>query len=322
MDSHVFISYVHDNEKEVQNLCEELTNSGVKVWLDHKDIEPGIDWQQAIRRAIHDGAFFIACFSKEYEERRNKVQTERITYMNEELTLAIDILRQRFLDQTWFIPAKLNDCNIPDFDIGRGKTLRSLQYVELHKDWNAGVKRIIDVIKPITPPLQRLVEALRSEDRAVRRAASEALLSINNIDNRILTELIEALKDEEVYVHINIIDVLGKIGKPAISALIHALSDKDELVRRNAAEALGEIGDSSAVPALIQALSDNENTVTVYAAISLGKIGDSSAGSALIKILNDKDNEIPISFAAWALKHIATPEALKAVEEYEKQMRD
>ncbi len=77
--AHVFISYVHENEEDVQRLCDELTRHGVKVWLDRNDIKPGFRWKDAIREAIQQGDFFIACFSEQYRSRDKN-------YMNEELT--------------------------------------------------------------------------------------------------------------------------------------------------------------------------------------------------------------------------------------------
>ena len=72
------------------------------------------DGPQTIRKAIREGAFFIACFSKEYHERDR-------TFMNEELTVAIEELRQRSDDHIWFIPVQLNECEIPNLDIGKGR---------------------------------------------------------------------------------------------------------------------------------------------------------------------------------------------------------
>ena len=136
---HVFISYVHNNKRIVQRLCDGLETQGVTVWLDRNDIAPGIDFRQAIRRAIENGAFFIACFSKEYSDKGR-------TYMNEELTLAIDELRQYPTDRAWFIPVKLNRCEIPDRRISAVETLGDIQCVELYSDWDDGVQRIADVI--------------------------------------------------------------------------------------------------------------------------------------------------------------------------------
>ena len=137
----VFISYVKENTEIVDRFYQELKSHGIQVWLDRNDIDPGSFWEQAIRKAIHQGAFFIACFSEEYNNR-NK------TYMNEELTIAIEELRQRSADQIWFIPIKLNSCEIPDLVIGGGKTLRALQHVNLYEDWNGSIQRIVKVVQP------------------------------------------------------------------------------------------------------------------------------------------------------------------------------
>ena len=136
---YVFISYVRENAAQVQRLCDELTKQGIKVWRDRNELTPGTRWKQAIRRAISEGAFFIACFSQEYNARQQ-------TFMNNELTLAIEELRQRPGDQAWFIPIKLSDCDIPDRDIGGGETLQDIQWVELYDNWDDGIQRIIGVV--------------------------------------------------------------------------------------------------------------------------------------------------------------------------------
>ena len=103
---HVFISYVRENRDVIDRLASELKGRGVTVWLDRNDIEPGARWRDAIKHAIRGGKFFIACFSKEYSGRNR-------TEMNEELTLAIDELRKRPSEQTWFIPILVNETDIP-----------------------------------------------------------------------------------------------------------------------------------------------------------------------------------------------------------------
>jgi hypothetical protein len=118
--SHVFISYVRDNSEAIQKLSNSLEDHGVRVWLDRDKIRPGYRWKAAIRDAIREGAFFIACFSGEYHQRLR-------TYMNAELTFAIDELSERPTDRAWFIPVLLPGGVVPDRDIGGGETLRSLQ---------------------------------------------------------------------------------------------------------------------------------------------------------------------------------------------------
>lgn len=136
---HVFISYVHENKQIVDRLYSDLSKYGIKVWLDRNDLEPGTFWKDAIRRAISDGAFFVACFSDEYRGRDS-------TYMNEEIKIAIDELRKRSADKTWFIPILLSG-EVPDISIGAGETLNSIQRLNLtEKNWTQSIDRLLKVI--------------------------------------------------------------------------------------------------------------------------------------------------------------------------------
>src|SRR5262245_48623570 len=112
--THVFISYVRENRSAVDRLADQLKHAQIEVWLDRQSIRPGQRWRTAIRRAIQDGAYFIACFSDEYVARSRN-------YMNEELTIAIDELRLRPTDRAWFIPIRLGQAPIPSRSIGGGE---------------------------------------------------------------------------------------------------------------------------------------------------------------------------------------------------------
>ena len=137
----VFVSYVRENSKDVTRLIEALKTHKVEVWFDQTHLQPGHRWADVIRREIAQGDFFIACFSAEYSKRPK-------SYMNEEITQAIEQLRQRPNDWPWFIPVLLSDCEIPDRSIGAGETLRSFQWVALYENWDEGVQRILKVIQP------------------------------------------------------------------------------------------------------------------------------------------------------------------------------
>lgn len=136
---HVFISYCHENKTTVDRLCQALISHKIHIWLDRDNIGPGKPWKQAIQQAIQQGDFFIACFSKEANARNQ-------TYMNEELNLAIKELHRRPVDRVWFIPIKLNACEIPDIDIAEGVNLQDLQYVNLHENWDAGIQTLVNTI--------------------------------------------------------------------------------------------------------------------------------------------------------------------------------
>jgi hypothetical protein len=135
----VFISYVQENSTEVARLVKELRGRGINVWLDKDSLLPGVKWKDAIRNAIRDGDFFIACFSEEYYQKDK-------TYMNEELIIAIEELRTVASNKTWFIPVILNECNVPARNIGAGETLLDLHWVNLYLDWDGGINKITQAI--------------------------------------------------------------------------------------------------------------------------------------------------------------------------------
>jgi hypothetical protein len=145
MATHLFISYVREDAAHVDRICETLKAANVDVWLDRERIAPGMRWQDSIRHAISQGAFFMACFSKQYWNRPK-------TVMNTELGIAIGELGERRNDQTWFIPVRLDDCRIPDLSIRPGETLMHLQYVDLFRDWHDGMRRIMMVLTPFASP--------------------------------------------------------------------------------------------------------------------------------------------------------------------------
>lgn len=143
----VFVSYVKEDSDEVDRICQAFQEAGISYWVDKDKIKPGAVWKQAIRDAIDNGAFFLACFS---EQQTRKPET----YMNEELLLGIDILRRKPFNSGWLIPVKLSPCTIPQHDIGAGKTLQDIQYLSFYEDWDREVGRLVDIIKQEKPPVK------------------------------------------------------------------------------------------------------------------------------------------------------------------------
>jgi hypothetical protein len=125
---HVFISYGHEDSASVDKLRARLIDAGIRVWRDKKDLCPGDHWRTVIGRAIKDGTLvFLACFSAESLARSQ-------SWQNEELTLAVEQMRLRAPDEPWLIPARFDNCDIPDIDIGAGRTLDSIQRCDLFGD--------------------------------------------------------------------------------------------------------------------------------------------------------------------------------------------
>lgn len=149
---HAFISYVREDSGEVDELQRSLEAAGVAVWRDTASLWPGEDWRAKIRDAIiRDALAFIACFSSRGAARRR-------SHQNEELLLAVEQLRSRRPDDPWLIPVRFDDCDIPDLDLGAGRTLASLQRADLFgadRDQAAGrlVAAVLRRLRQAGPPV-------------------------------------------------------------------------------------------------------------------------------------------------------------------------
>jgi TIR domain len=178
---HAFISYVREDAHHVDHLQRNLQAAGVPVWRDTADLWPGQDWRRMIRRAITDNALvFIACFSSQSLAKKK-------SYQNEELALAVEQLRQRQPDDPWLIPVRFDDCEVPDLDIGAGRTLASIERADLFGDrYEQQMRRLVVFVQRLLgqhPPDQdakdkpnprpRLTPA-RSERQSARREEEDA----------------------------------------------------------------------------------------------------------------------------------------------------
>jgi hypothetical protein len=204
MAGHIFVSYVRDNSSVIDRLARDLSIRGAEVWIDRERLTPGQRWRDAIREAIGSGDLFLACFSSEYSSREK-------SYMNEELTFAIDQLRERPSDRMWFVPVLLSGTSIPDRRIGGGETLRDLQWVDLRENWQVGIESIAKaaferrllaartgVIVPVSLPIGETV-AEKAARITRERAEEEARVAFLNSHAAVRAALSEV---EDLYARV------------------------------------------------------------------------------------------------------------------------
>ncbi len=67
--------------------------------------------------------------------------------MNVELDIALEELRMRPRDRTWFLPITLGPCIIPPYPIGAGETLDDIHRIDLSHDWEGGIVKLIRVLE-------------------------------------------------------------------------------------------------------------------------------------------------------------------------------
>ncbi|MER7804654.1 toll/interleukin-1 receptor domain-containing protein [Streptomyces parvulus] len=177
---HVFISYVRVDSDHVDGLCAVLEAAQIPYWRDRKDLGPGDAWKAKVRAAIRDGSLvFLACFS-------DNSRAKEKSYMNEELTLAVDEFRQMPPGRVWLIPVRFDSGDVPDWDLGAGRVLSDLNYSDLFgKEHTAHVARLVTTInrllgekRPDPATALAAVEQATSADRTdlLKRLTKEMLL--------------------------------------------------------------------------------------------------------------------------------------------------
>jgi len=126
----VFLIYAHSDKESVRNLHTRLVKDGVKVWLDTERLLPGQDWQYEIRQAILTSDAVIVCLSRRFDKQKG--------YRHEELKIALEKVNWLPDDETFVIPVRLEECDMPD-------SLRRLHRVDLFEA--EGTKKLICALR-------------------------------------------------------------------------------------------------------------------------------------------------------------------------------
>jgi hypothetical protein len=129
----VFIAYVQEDLRQVKKLYAAFEQRGLRPWLDKKKLMPGQNWPRAIETAIQTSDFFVACFSRRATSKRGSFHSE--------LRYALICAARVPLDEIFFIPVRLDGCTVP------GRISKQIQYVDLFPDWDAGVRKVMAVMK-------------------------------------------------------------------------------------------------------------------------------------------------------------------------------
>jgi hypothetical protein len=204
---HVFISYVREDSDAVDGLCAVLEAAQIPYWRDRKDLGPGDAWRAKIKSAIRDGSLvFLACFS-------DNSRAKEKSHMNEELTLAVDEFRQMPPGRVWLIPVRFDAGDVPDWDLGAGRSLSDLNYSDLFgKDHLAHAARLVTTInrllgekRPDPATALAAVEQATAADRAdlLKRLTKEMLLEpsrrieLDDLVSQEVQRVLAVLKDKD-----------------------------------------------------------------------------------------------------------------------------
>jgi hypothetical protein len=79
----IFLSYAREDAVAVRRICEALTNAGIDVWFDQRQLEGGDDFDQQIKKSIRSCSLFLPVISTTTQQRHEG-------YFRLEWTLAVE----------------------------------------------------------------------------------------------------------------------------------------------------------------------------------------------------------------------------------------
>ena len=168
---HAFLSYARVDEKQVDPVQAKLEAAGIPVWRDTV-LRPGQFWADRVEEAIAVNAFvFIAFFS-----RASLFRVQGFQFA--EMRRAIEQLQSRNPDYPWLIPVRLDDCEIPKYDLGAGQTLAGLWHADLFgPGYDRELAGLVEAIEKSQKQLEALEEFQRQEAAARSAAAGPAAVA-------------------------------------------------------------------------------------------------------------------------------------------------
>jgi hypothetical protein len=102
----VFICHSSGDKIPVRELWEKLQGDGFAPWLDEKALLPGQPWELEIKKAIDRAGAVIVCISNSSVNKEG--------FLQREIRLVLDKASEKPDDVIFLIPARLEECPVPD----------------------------------------------------------------------------------------------------------------------------------------------------------------------------------------------------------------
>lgn len=138
-----------------------------------------------------------------------------------------------------------------------------------------------------------LTEALEDSEAEVRRLGVEALSQQCTLTHENIDHIVPRLFDESRDVRLAVLDALGRCpDESVLSLLMQALEDPDVWVKARVIEALGQQKREEAIPRLVGLLEEDNQLVILKSIEALSEIGGQEAFTAILGLVASDDPEI------------------------------
>lgn len=130
----VFLCHANEDKPRVKPLYKRLKADGLQPWIDVVDLLPGQIWAEEIQRVLRRSHAVIVCLSRR--------SVEKSGYVQREIRMALDILDEQPEGRIFLIPARLEECTIP-------QRLAHLHWVDLFPEegYEEGYEKLLAALR-------------------------------------------------------------------------------------------------------------------------------------------------------------------------------
>lgn len=145
----IFISYASPDRERVDPIVDRLEHSGLNVWMDHRCIRAGQNWNLEIRRALGKAAIVVVFMSELSVDRRG--------YAQREIKIALEQAEEKLTSDIYIIPVLID--SLSEFP-------ESVRHLHMVKAWESGsIEKIIESISQQISQLGQHAQHVQSDSR-------------------------------------------------------------------------------------------------------------------------------------------------------------
>lgn len=139
----VFVSYATPDRDAVNVYADALERAGVNVWMDHRRLVAGQNWDDEILRALGKAVIVIVFMSENSVDRRG--------YAQREIRLALKHAEEKLSSDIYLVPVLMSE--LPEFP-------EAVKHLHMVKAWEGNAEA--EILAAITLQLERLGGAVQA----------------------------------------------------------------------------------------------------------------------------------------------------------------
>lgn len=134
----VFLCHAQEDKKYVDHVYSVFGESGLDPWYDKAKLVVGDNWESEILKAIKESDFFVIFLSA--------VSINKRGFIHREVRAAVKEYQNRPSGMVYFIPVRLDNCQVPEIRLDTNTVLSDFQWKDLRVGYLEDISALAEAI--------------------------------------------------------------------------------------------------------------------------------------------------------------------------------